>query len=234
MTNARVEKENQHRQARPGLGASRRPRSATSAAATRWRASRATQAQYAAAWSRRRSELEPRRPAARSRTRWCARSSGASAAELEVRALRRAARPDAARAGRATRAPGLARPSSTTASSRSGTRSWPRRSSAPTASSRTARPPELGLRSTPRSGEHGTWAYNFLWSRAGTIYAGSSEIQKNIIGERVLRLPKEPRADRRRELTRWTSPSPTIRSCCSNSVRASSSTSSASPPTCAR
>src|SRR5256885_12769432 len=34
------------------------------------------------------------------------------------------------------------------------------------------------------SGEPGTWATAFLWSRAGTIYSGSSEIQKNIIGER--------------------------------------------------
>jgi alkylation response protein AidB-like acyl-CoA dehydrogenase len=40
------------------------------------------------------------------------------------------------------------------------------------------------------------WAYNFLWARAGTIYAGSSEIQKNIIGERVLNLPREIRMDR--------------------------------------
>jgi alkylation response protein AidB-like acyl-CoA dehydrogenase len=48
------------------------------------------------------------------------------------------------------------------------------------------------------SGEPGTWATAFLWSRAGTIYSGSSEIQKNIIGERVLGLPKEVRADRLR------------------------------------
>lgn len=45
-------------------------------------------------------------------------------------------------------------------------------------------------------GDGETWAYQYAWSRAGTIYAGSSQIQKNIIGERVLGLPKEIRADR--------------------------------------
>jgi len=33
------------------------------------------------------------------------------------------------------------------------------------------------------------WAYQYLWSRAGTIYSGSSEIQRNIIAKRVLRMP---------------------------------------------
>jgi alkylation response protein AidB-like acyl-CoA dehydrogenase len=57
-------------------------------------------------------------------------------------------------------------------------------------------PPELRLESTTTQGHEANWAYNFLWSRAGTIYSGTSQIQKNIIGERVLKLPREPRADR--------------------------------------
>ena len=39
------------------------------------------------------------------------------------------------------------------------------------------------------------WVGTFLNARAGTIYAGTSQIQKNILGEMVLGLPKEPRAD---------------------------------------
>ena len=33
----------------------------------------------------------------------------------------------------------------------------------------------------------------FLWSRADTIYGGSDQIQRNVIGERALGLPPEPK-----------------------------------------
>ncbi|MGN6759518.1 MAG: acyl-CoA dehydrogenase family protein [Thermomicrobiales bacterium] len=63
----------------------------------------------------------------------------------------------------------------------------------------TGLPDELALTPGAAYGESGSWAYAFVWSRAGTIYAGSNEIQKNIIGERVLGLPKEVRADRMKQ-----------------------------------
>lgn len=38
-----------------------------------------------------------------------------------------------------------------------------------------------------------SWVDTFLNARAATIYAGSSQVQRNILGEMVLGLPKEPR-----------------------------------------
>ena len=39
------------------------------------------------------------------------------------------------------------------------------------------------------------WTGVFMNARAGTIYAGTSQVQRNIVGEQILGLPKEPRAD---------------------------------------
>ena len=51
----------------------------------------------------------------------------------------------------------------------------------------------LGPESATILGEDHRYAelqHSFLFSRADTIYAGSSEVQRNIIGERVLGLPR--------------------------------------------
>ncbi|MBU2548196.1 MAG: acyl-CoA dehydrogenase family protein [Proteobacteria bacterium] len=44
---------------------------------------------------------------------------------------------------------------------------------------------------SPNAVQGGLWQYGFLRSKGNTIEAGSTEIQKNIIGERVLGLPKD-------------------------------------------
>jgi alkylation response protein AidB-like acyl-CoA dehydrogenase len=42
----------------------------------------------------------------------------------------------------------------------------------------------------PRAVDGGFWEYELLWSRSATIYAGTSEVQRNIIAQRVLGLPR--------------------------------------------
>ncbi len=54
----------------------------------------------------------------------------------------------------------------------------------------------LGERGTlwpqaPAAGDVGTWLDGFLFALAGPIYAGTNEIQRNVIAERVLGLPRK-------------------------------------------
>jgi alkylation response protein AidB-like acyl-CoA dehydrogenase len=57
-------------------------------------------------------------------------------------------------------------------------------------------PDDLALEDDVNYGESGSWAHSLAASYSGTIAAGTSEVQKNILGERVLGLPKEIRTDR--------------------------------------
>jgi alkylation response protein AidB-like acyl-CoA dehydrogenase len=42
----------------------------------------------------------------------------------------------------------------------------------------------------PRAADEGMWARELLWTRSATIYAGTSEVQRNIIAQRVLGMPR--------------------------------------------
>jgi len=43
---------------------------------------------------------------------------------------------------------------------------------------------------------HGSWQHQFLTAPSLHIAGGTDEIQKNVVAERVLGLPREPRVDR--------------------------------------
>jgi alkylation response protein AidB-like acyl-CoA dehydrogenase len=49
----------------------------------------------------------------------------------------------------------------------------------------------LGPDGTVTDGDGGVWSYGFLANRCLTIAGGTSEVQRNVIAERILGLPRD-------------------------------------------
>ena len=49
----------------------------------------------------------------------------------------------------------------------------------------------LGPAAAAATGEAAGWVSSFLWNRNLTIAGGTSEVQRNVIGERLLGLPRD-------------------------------------------
>ncbi|NIR34916.1 MAG: hypothetical protein GWN79_01580, partial [Actinobacteria bacterium] len=50
----------------------------------------------------------------------------------------------------------------------------------------------LGSAAASMTPDAAGWVTSFLWNRSLTIAGGTSEIQRNVIGERLLGLPRDP------------------------------------------
>jgi alkylation response protein AidB-like acyl-CoA dehydrogenase len=53
----------------------------------------------------------------------------------------------------------------------------------------------LGQRATLTDGPDAAWLDGYLFSLAGPIYAGTNEVQRNVVAERILGLPREARPE---------------------------------------